>query len=541
MRGAVVVLSLVLLLPAMSSCEVTSMDAKIGQMLMVWFEGSHVTPEVEAMIRDYGIGGVVLFRWANNLEDPSQIAELTSELQALSIRETGLPLIVSLDQEGGSVTRIPGATDFPGNMALGATRSPEHAYDAGNIIGEELSALGINMDLAPVLDVNVNPKNPVIGLRSFGEDPELVSELGRSYIKGLQDSGVIPVGKHFPGHGDTATDSHTGLPVVNYTRDVLEDVHLKPFADAIDEGLPCIMTAHVIVDSIDRERPATLSRPVLSGLLRSELGFEGVIMTDAMDMAAISEYYGPVEKAAAEAIKAGADIVLMPQRRDDWFGSIGRTISEIKGAVSRGEISAERIDESYGRITDLKKRIRQTQPNLSVVGCSEHREKELEIARSAVTVVRDDAGMIPLRVSRKLLVVVPATTLSAAEDPSLDKGNPGYYIRGYHKNTKVIEVRSDPGFEDTRRVAGEAASSEVVIIFTQRGDRNAGQIALAERISRMGKPVIAVSMDVPYDLAELVDVDTIIAIYGKRDCNMQALADVLFGRAEPAGVLPVSL
>lgn len=535
------VLSFLLMLPTISNGEEVSLDKKIGQMLMVWFEGSNITPEIERMIRDHKVGGVVLFRWAGNLESKEQIARLNTELQAMSMKELGLPLLISLDQEGGSVTRIPGATDFPGNMALGATGNRDYAHSVGNMIGRELSALGINMDLAPVLDVNVNPKNPVIGLRSFGEDPALVSELGRAYIDGLQSAGIIPVGKHFPGHGDTATDSHTGLPVVNYSRDTLERVHLKPFADAIDEGLPCIMTAHITVNSIDKERPATLSKKVLSDLLRKDLGFDGVIMTDAMDMAAISEYYGPTERAAVEAIKAGADIILMPQYRDDWLGSIGKTIDEIKTAVEEGEISEKRIDESYERIVALKKHISQPQIDPSIVGCEEHKEKELEIARSAITIVRDEANMIPLDVSKKLLVVVPTSTFSAAEDPSLDYNNPGHYIREHYSNTKVLEVSSNPGFEDLRRAVSEATSSEAIIVFTQKGNMNRGQITLTKKILELGKPVIVVSMDVPYDLAELPEAKTCIAIYGKKECNMNALADILFGDDQAEGSLPVTV
>jgi len=540
MKGFVMVLSLLLLLPATNSVDATSIEKKIGQMLMVWFEGSHITPEVERMIAEYKVGGVVLFRWAGNLESREQIAQLTGELQSFSMRETGAPLFISVDQEGGIVTRIPGATDFPGNMALGATGSTEYAYDVGSIIGKELSALGINMDLAPVLDVNVNPANPVIGLRSFGEDADLVSKLGIAYMRGLQDSGVIPVGKHFPGHGDTATDSHTGLPVVSYSRDVLEEVHLKPFSDAISEGMPSIMTAHIIVQSIDKEKPATLSKAVLTGLLRNELGFNGIIMTDAMDMAAISGYYGPIERAAVEAVKAGADIVLMPQTKD-WLGSIERTVKEIKDAVARGEISEERIDESYERIMNLKKEIHTGRADPSLVGCREHREKELEIARSAITVVKDEENLIPLKPSRKLLAVVPTSTFSAAEDPSMDAGNPGYYIKEHYKNTKVLEVANNPGFEDVRRAVSEAMTSESIIVFTQKGNINKEQITLTKKILELGKPVIVVSMDVPYDLAELPEAKTCIAIYGKKECNMRALADVLFGKAEPMGALPVTI
>jgi beta-N-acetylhexosaminidase len=537
MKGFIIFLSFLLLLPATNSADTTDIEKKIGQMLMVWFEGAHITPEVERMIRDYKVGGVVLFKWAGNLESREQIAQLTGELQSLSMRETGAPLFISTDQEGGIVTRIPGATDFPGNMALGATGSTEYAYDVGSMIGKELSALGINMDLAPVLDVNVNPANPVIGLRSFGEDADLVSKLGIAYMQGLQDSGVIPVGKHFPGHGDTATDSHTGLPVVSYSKGVLKEVHLKPFSDAILRGIPSIMTAHIIVQSIDKERPATLSKAVLTDLLRNELGFNGVIMTDAMDMAAISEYYGPIESASVEAVKAGADIVLMPQTKD-WLGSIERTIKEINDAVARGEISEERIDESYERIMNLKKQIYTGRANPSLVGCIEHREKELEIARSAITIVKDEEKLIPLKPSRKLLVVVPTPTFSAAEDPSMDAGNPGYYIREHYKNTKVLEITNNPGFEDIRRAISEAASSEMVIVFFQNGNINGGQLALAKKMIESKKPVIVVSMGVPYDLAGLPEA---IAMYGKKECNMRALADVLFGKTEPMGTLPVTI
>jgi beta-N-acetylhexosaminidase len=541
MRGFIAVISLFLMMSSLALPEGTDLDAKIGQMLMVWFEGPEVGSKVESIIRDFNVGGVVLFRWAGNLETAEQIAELTSGIQNVAKQENRPPLFISLDQEGGNVVRIPGATDFPGNMALGATEREDYAYSVGNIIGNELSALGINMDLAPVLDVNVNPDNPVIGLRSFGEDPELVSKLGSAYVRGLKDSSVISVGKHFPGHGDTATDSHTGLPVVNYSADVLERIHLKPFSAAIKQGLPCIMTAHIIVEALDKERPATLSEAVLTELLRKRMNFKGVIMTDAMNMAAISQYYGPMERASVEAIKAGADIVLMPQREDDWYGSIKSTIDEIKKAVVSGEISEKRIDESYARIMNLKKGISIKPSEPANVGSKENRDRELEIARSAITLVRDDEKIVPLDVSGKLLVVVPTATFSAAEDPSLDTSSPGYQIKKYHDNTKVVEVKTDPDFTDLRRAVSEATSSEAVIIFTQRAKTNKGQITLTKKILELKKPTVVVSMDVPYDIGSFPEAGTCIAIYGKKDCNLRALADVLFGKAEPEGKLPVTV
>ncbi|MFE5278913.1 glycoside hydrolase family 3 protein, partial [Bacillus cereus] len=316
-------------------------------------------------------------------------------------------LLISIDQEGGIVTRLQTGTDFPGNMALGATRSEELAEKVGKAIGEELHALGINMNFGPVLDVNNNPDNPVIGVRSFSEDPELVADLGKAYLKGLQETGTAATAKHFPGHGDTAVDSHVGLPSVPHDLERLKEVELYPFQEAMDAGIDAIMSAHVTFPEIDDTTaisrkdgtevavPGTLSHKILTGLMREEMDFNGVIVTDAMNMAAIADHFGPVD-AAIRAVKAGADIVLMPV-------GIVEVANGLYDAVNAGEISEERLEQSVERILTLKlnrgivkaeveKSLDEKLGNaLNVVGSPEHKAIEKEAAEKSITLVKNNS------------------------------------------------------------------------------------------------------------------------------------------------------
>ncbi|MFW6229939.1 MAG: glycoside hydrolase family 3 protein, partial [Halanaerobium sp.] len=275
-----------------------SLEEKVGQLFQVGFSGSTVNDEIKDLIENYHIGGVIYF--SRNIKNPAQTAELSNNLQQLALDSgSGFPLFISADQEGGTVTRLKGATHFPGNMALGAAQSKNLTEKVAQATASELKNLGINVNLAPVLDVNNNPANPVIGVRSFGEDPELVAELGMSYIKGLQSEGITATAKHFPGHGDTDTDSHLDLPIIKHQRSRLDEVELYPFKKAIEAGVDSIMTAHVYFPAIEKEEgiPATLSKSVLTDLLRDELKFEGLIITDCMEMNAIVNTFGTVEGA----------------------------------------------------------------------------------------------------------------------------------------------------------------------------------------------------------------------------------------------------
>src|SRR6185503_16852933 len=369
--GAVVALLVsVVAVPSPASAQSTSVlvgvmvrhmtvEEKIGQLFVVEVYGQDattVTPEAAAANRRlYGVdtpaevvdkykpGGVIYFdarRGPDNVRDPRQIAMLSNGLQAAAVRQRmHIPLLISTDQEGGAVVfrLVAPATAMPGNMALGASRSQAAACRSAQVIGTELAAVGINQDYAPVADVNVNPANPVIGVRSVGEDPQLVSRLVSAQVDGYHDGGVATVAKHFPGHGDTAVDSHFGLPEVTHTRAQLEAIDLPPFRAAIRTGVDTIMTAHVVLRSIDPSgAPATMSRPILTGLLREELRYDGLIVTDALDMGGATGTYPP-NVAPVEAFKAGADqLVLAPQ--------LDVAYNAVLAAVRSGEISKRRLD-----------------------------------------------------------------------------------------------------------------------------------------------------------------------------------------------------
>ena len=320
---------------------------KIGQLFMVGFMGTSVTPDLASFIREYKPGGVILF--SRNLESVQQIVELTNELQRCSPQS---PLLISIDQEGGRVSRLPkGFTIFPPCDLLGRCNSSELTYAAAATIAKELKAVGINMNMAPVLDVNSNPDNPVIGDRAFGSAPDLVSELGLVTASGLQDNKVIACGKHFPGHGDTNADSHKELPVVEASRERLEAVEFPPFRRAAAAGIATMMTAHVLYKALDEQLPATLSPAIVTNLLRHEMQYDGVVLTDDLEMHAIVDHYGPGD-AAVRAFQAGCDMLLICKEREREVAAF----EAIERAVASTTIDTSRLDQSVARIQRLKQR-----------------------------------------------------------------------------------------------------------------------------------------------------------------------------------------
>ncbi len=324
----------------------TSRD-KIGQLFMVGFLGTSVTPDLASFIKEYKPGGVILF--SRNLESVEQMVDLTNGLQACSPHS---PLLISIDQEGGRVSRLPkGFTIFPPCDLLGRCNSTEMAYAAAATIAKELRAVGVNMNMAPVLDVNSNPDNPVIGDRAFGTTPDVVCELGMATAAGLQDNMVVACGKHFPGHGDTSVDSHKELPVVEASRKRLETVEFPSFRRAVTQGVASLMTAHVLYRALDPELPATLSPAIITNFLRQELHYDGVVLTDDLEMHAIIDHYG-VEDAAVRAVLAGCDVLLICKDRDREVAAF----EAVEQAVEVGTISPERLNLSVARIARLKDR-----------------------------------------------------------------------------------------------------------------------------------------------------------------------------------------
>ncbi len=355
----------------------------IGQLMMVGFQGTKLSSEFIDWLQEYRPGGVILF--SRNLVEAEQIAQLTNSLQE---HAPNSPLLIAIDQEGGRGSRLPqGFTIFPSASTVAACQSPEIAYGVAEITAKELRAVGINMYMAPVLDVNSNPANPIIGNRAYGNHPSKVCTFGTAIMRGLENKGGIPCGKHFPGHGDTTTDSHKALPIVSANRERLNEIELGPFRYAIQQGLPTIMTAHVHYPALDTETSATLSRPILTDLLRTELGFEGVTLTDDMEMRAILDH-STIGEASVQALKAGANIVLVCHQRERQT----EVVRAIEQALDRGKLGLDILQASVNRISFLKQKylysFKSVDPSeiAQTVGIPEHQAFSEKIQRVAARI-----------------------------------------------------------------------------------------------------------------------------------------------------------
>jgi beta-N-acetylhexosaminidase len=500
-----------------------TLDEKVGQLFNIQFSGDTFTSAMRTTIQTYHIGGVIYLQVNGNLNDPVRSANFSNALQACSMATDGIPLLISMDQEGGRVTRITGGADL-----------------AGNVFGSEIRAVGGNQDLAPVLDVNNNPMNPVIGVRSFGEQPGLASEMGIAYLDGLHSSNTIATGKHFPGHGDTATDSHTGLPIVTYDFNTLDTIHAEPFRQAINNGLDVVMTAHILVTCLDANDPATLSPLVIDGYLRDELAFDGVCMTDSLGMAALRNGYSDTE-IPVMAIQAGVDILLSPPSLDVAFNAV-------KSAVLGGQIPMSRIDQAVTRILSLKYRYGlfdspYVDPNVAddIVGSPEHWAAELEAARYGATLVQNASDFLPLNLTsgQKILLV----TVQASETTTDAATRFNSYITQKHSNVQSMAITANPTSSQRTTVKNAAASAYVVVVGTSRAQlsANVGQATLVNELLAMGKPVVVVGIREPYELASFPGVNAYLAAYNYRNCGFQAAADVLFGDWNPSGLLPVTI
>ncbi|WP_239470067.1 glycoside hydrolase family 3 protein [Archangium violaceum] len=503
-----------------------SLEDKVGQLMMVGFAGTEVDESVEALVRGRRVGGVCLFK--RNIVTGEQVARLNDGLRRLLA--DAIPPFLALDQEGGNVVRVnDDVVVLPGNMALGATRSPELAYAAGHAQGEDLARLGFNMNLAPVLDVNLNPRNPVIGIRSYGDSVPLVSELGRAFVRGQQDAGLVTVAKHFPGHGATDADSHTALPVMRESREEVL-AQMEPFHAVMRDGLDGLMTAHVAVPGLTGDDvPATLHPQVLGGLLRQRLGFQGLVLTDELEMDAIAQRYG-VGRAAVMAVNAGADMVLIPWRPEKKT----EVYEALLAAAHDGAIARERLDEAVRHILTAKVRRGLFEPpllleeRLATPPSPEHAEVAHRIARAAVTLLRTDGKHFPLATDARLAVITAEDSLGEA-------------IRARAPHAQVLNVPAYPSKarrsvlrQQARRLA---LSADVVVV----GVINSRQLELVTMAAATGRPVLVVSMGLPY-LAELADeARAVLAIYSYQPVATEAAAAALFGEIGTPGRLPVGL
>lgn len=515
----------------------------IGQKLLLAFKGKDKpSDEIIHALREYKASGITLFR-SFNIDGPSQLRHLTDQLQRFARTLDLPPLLIAVDQEGGQLMAVGGGTThLPGNMALGATRSAELARKAGEVLGRELSAIGINVNYAPCVDVNLNPRNPIVGTRSFGENPAVVAGLASAMIAGIQSQGVAATAKHFPGHGDTASDSHHGLPSVPHSLERLQAVELPPFQAAIRVGVKLTMSAHLALPALDGPDapPATLSRNILTGLLRQKLGFEGVIVTDAMDMHAIrqGEYLG---EDALKAVNAGADLLLLTTDPSDQE----RVHQALMQAAQNNLLDIGEVNFSANRILALKDWLsKQPAFDLSIVGCSEHRKIADEIAKCSITLVRDQANLLPLRLgsNQRIAVIIPKPQdLTPADTSSYIIPALASSLRAYHQYVDEFIIPYAPAKSDISSLLLQLEGYDLVVIGTINAYTQPGQETLVEEILRMGIPTIVAALRLPYDLAAFPEAPTYLCTYSILEPSMRALAKAVFGHREIKGCLPVAI
>lgn len=500
-------------------------------------------------IAKYQPGGVIYYTTRNsddNIGDPAQVATLSNGLQTAALAQPArIPLQISVDQEGGALVARFGApaTQMPGNMALGAGRSTADARRSAQVIGTELAAVGVTQDYAPVSDVNINPNNPVIGIRSIGGDPGLVSNLAAAQVAGYHDGGISAVAKHFPGHGDTGVDSHFGLPEVTHTLEQIHQIDLPPFKADIAAGVDTIMTAHVVMPAIDPGVPATMSHKILTGLLRDELGFNGLIVTDALDMAGATATYPP-NVAPVKALLAGADQLLVAPQMDTAYGSV-------LAAARSGELSAKRIDESVYRVL-LHKFQRGLFGNSlvdpaaasQVLGAPQHLADAQAITDRTTTLVKNDGRLLPLKPgSRNVLVAGWGVGTTQAMAAALS-------ARG--ATTQVRESGTTPSATAIDLAVASAKNADVVVVSTNNAyavdatttlptPAAAAQTRLVRALLATGKPVVVAAMRNPYDVASFPEAPTVIDTFGYTTDQVESLVRALFGEVKPVGRLPVSI
>ncbi len=547
---------------------------KITQMMMVdfryWDEDTSdsnpqkgltvMNDQVRQIVEDYNFGAIINF--SQNLIDTEQTLNLMKEYQAAATKNGGIPMLIAADQEGGTVYRLSTGTALPGNMALGATyasNGTEYAGKAGEIIGSELNALGINTNLAPVVDVNNNPNNPVIGLRSYSDNAVIVGELAAAEIEGMNRYNVIGCAKHFPGHGDTATDSHYGLPMVDKTLSVLKENELKPYEAVINKGVDMVMTAHILYPQLEDDKivsdktgeaeslPATMSDDILTVLLKEEMGFEGIVITDAMNMAGITDKWDPVQ-ACVIAVQAGVDMVCMPTALccQEDLANLNAIIDGIGKAVNDGDIPMSRINDAVIRILKVKKNRGILDYNAadytaekakSVVGCETNRNMEREISAAAVTVVKNENNVLPLKVTgnSKILMLVPYNNERAqmimgwnrAKAAGLiPEGAQVDYFRFTDSTAFSEELMTKLDWADTYIINSEISS---VARMANKHWLSEFPDKICNYAADNGKTAVVVSVDKPYDVQLYPNADAIVAAYGYKGSSVDPTEALIGG------------
>jgi beta-N-acetylhexosaminidase len=506
---------------------------KIGQRFALGFTGKTPSPGFRRLVKEYKAGNVILFR--DNLESASQARRLTGEIQNLVEGETGRPPFIALDQEGGVVTRLPrDMVNVPGAMALAAAGDGRAVYEAARITAGELRRIGVNLNLAPVLDVNSNPDNPAVGVRSFGTRAELAGALGSEAVRAFAEAGLLCCGKHFPGHGDTAVDSHLDLPRIDKDLAALEACELIPFKAAIAAGIPAIMTTHILFPRLEeRNLPATMSRAIITGLLKERLGFSGLVLSDGMEMKAIGDFYG-VPEGCLNALEAGVDMVYICHESP----LMEESLRAAAAAYEDGRFDREEFDRPVEKILSYKEKY----ASFGTDGGEEaedFREQNASLMRRTITLASAKAGSAKAGALPSLgtnpfftgPLAYRSTIASAKPDDALDFAS--WFARRF--GGEGVQSSLNPGGEEIERICSRAAGHSAVVLGCYNAHLNRAQIELAKALARLQAPLIAVALRNPYDLNLMPSRTWKLAAWEYTENSFEALAGALRGDFIPTG------
>ena len=537
-----------------------TLDEKIGQLFLLAFSENRID-EARVLFQDYFVGASYISN--DNVPDPDAAVALTSKLQqyAASTR-LKIPLLLGADQEGSWGVMVPASSTGPGNMALGAAQKTSSTTRMYRVIGQELSAVGLNTVFAPCADCNSNPFNSIIGMRAFGEKPMLVGALTAAAVQGAHEGGVAVSIKHFPGHGDTTSDSHRGLPTVTRTRDELNKIDLYPFIQGIQAGADIVMTSHIIFSALDPDNPATLSRTILQDILRGELGFEGVVLSDSMNMQAMKRNYRP-DDSAIRALLAGVDMIMLAEEHYDhdaatYLKQQTALISAVKAAIESDAIPVARVDQAVTRILKLKEQRgllggvpEKSQADVLQVGNAEHRAVELEVSREAVAILRNKHGLVPIPRNASITLVNTTKRDSYAILASTRGIGPNqieaafdYFVEAIHDMFASIRVVAAEDVLSETAEFGEGPIIAVTENYPLPGVDfdQASQVQILQRLSAQYQDrLIVAALRDPYELRLLPRVDTYVCGFSFRPSAAQAVADVLSGQQSALGKSPVSV
>lgn len=559
-------------------------EEKLAQMMIVALRSdvtntdtaTELGPDYTELLRKYDFGGVILF--AGNIIDPAQTVTMTRGIQEAAMGSAhGIPMFICVDQEGGMVNRVSFGTCGSGNMALAAAGDPALAEETAHILGDEIRALGFNMDFAPVSDVNSNPANPIIGVRSFSDDPQTAAEYVTAFIKGLDAAGIATALKHFPGHGNVGEDSHTHLPCSEFDLEAIQNCDLIPFQAGIDQGTDMIMTAHIQYPKIEKETytsiqdgqeitlPATLSHTIITGLLREQMGYDGVVITDAMEMDAIAAHFDPID-AAVLAINAGVDILLCPldlykDQSTNTLSTADTYLADLTARVEAGDIKEEELDDSVYRILKLKKEngIVKDAEQVSVeeqvaqaeaaVGTAEHHAREWEIAQAGMTLLKNEEHALPLTKEESVLILYPSET----RQPSVEYAVSRLQKEGLLDSSKVTVMCYENLTKDDPDFAKALADAGKVIVLSQAVSRNEVIAGAMDQVHKAGGQVVLLSLNLPYDAACYEEADAVLCAYqpygsahdaegnGPFNLNVAVALCTAYNEAVPSGTLPVNV